>query len=60
MLTAEERNRFASYLEEEAKNVDSLAKHCENIHHYPMATKLRFEAACERVIAARLRLIHEG
>lgn len=58
LLTAAERERFATYLEQEATTADEMAKQMETIK-VPAAfvQKVRSEALAARIIAAKLRSI---
>jgi hypothetical protein len=54
-LTAEERARFAAYLEESAKSGEWIANESERIGQKVIAQRLRAEAMAEKIVAAKLR-----
>ena len=57
VLDDEDRERFASYLEQEAESDDQMAAQCERLGHAPMVKKLRAEAMAARIVAGKLRSI---
>jgi hypothetical protein len=59
LLTAAERERFATYLEHEAQSDEMLAEQASNIGHEAFARKLRVEAIAARVVAGKLREIED-
>lgn len=54
-LTNAERDKFAAYLEQNAKDDSTLAEQCERIGEQAVAKKLRVEAMAARVISQKLR-----
>jgi len=58
-LTETERNRFATYLEQEAKTDEEMAIQCEKLGVSPMVKKLKIEAMAERIVAQKLRSTYE-
>jgi hypothetical protein len=54
-LTNEDRDRFAAYLEQSAKDDDALAKQCDAIGQPRVGLKMRTEAAAAMLIARKLR-----
>jgi hypothetical protein len=61
LLTAAERERFASWLEFEAENGEKMAVQMATISVPEfMVKKERAEAMAAKVIAAKLRSIQEG
>jgi hypothetical protein len=57
MLSDQDRERFAAYLEREAASDEQMAEQCEKLGHAPMVKKLRAEAMAARIIASKLRSI---
>lgn len=58
-LTQTERDRFASYLEQEAESDEALVAQLEKIGPKGLATKYRTEALAAKIIVAKLRMTHE-
>ena len=58
-LTEEERERFATYLEEYAASDGALAEQLDKVGPHFLAKKYRAEALAAKVIAAKLRETHE-
>lgn len=59
LLTRAERDRFAAYLENEARSDEELAKQVDKIGPEVLAKKYRVEALAARVIAKKLREIED-
>lgn len=57
MLTSEERNRFATYLEREAETDEMMAEQLMKMGPEILAKKYRVESMAARVIAQKLRSI---
>lgn len=57
ILTEEERNKFASYLEQDAKDGDAIEQQMANLGDYtdPIRKQIRVESMAARVIAKKLR-----
>lgn len=58
-LTQIERDRFASYLEQEAESDDALVVQLEKIGPKGLATKYRTESLAAKIIVAKLRMTHD-
>ncbi len=58
-LSAQERQRFAEYLEETTRDNQALAKQAEQFNP-PLAKKLAAEALACRVVAQLLRATEDG
>lgn len=58
-LTQEDRDRFATWLEEEAATDDKLAEQAEKLAAPAFVKMKRAEALAARVVARKLRSIHE-
>ena len=58
-LTADERDRFAAWLEAEARSDTQMAEQCDKIHQPQMAKVLRDYAIAAAMIARKLREIEE-
>ena len=59
LLTPAERERFAAYLENEARADEALAEQISKIGPEILAKKYRVEALAARVIAKKLREIED-
>ena len=60
MLTPQERDKFALYLEQEAATDDQMVDQLEKMGGVePMVKKLRAEAMAAKIIAAKLRSIED-
>lgn len=58
MLTDTERERFATWLEQDAAGSNGLAKQADRLPPsvgVPLAKRLRTEAAAQLIVAAKLR-----
>lgn len=56
MLTEEERNRFAAYLEQDAASTDGIIEQVKKLGNMePMVRKLITESAAFKIVAAKLR-----
>lgn len=58
-LTLAERDRFATYLENEARTDEEMAEQMAKIGPEILAKKYRVEALAARVIAKKLRSIED-
>lgn len=59
LLTPAERDRFAAYLENEARTDEVMAKQIDKVGPEILAKKYRVEALAARVIAKKLRSIED-
>jgi len=57
MLTDDERDRFAIYLEQDAADSEQMAKQCESIGQAVIAKKYRMESVATTIVARRLRSV---
>ena len=60
LLRADERDRFAEYLEHEAATDAALADKMETLGHTVAAKRKRVEATAARIVAAKLRATEDG
>ncbi len=60
LLTAAERERFASYLEHESVTGMEMAEQIEKMGPPILAKKFRDEALAEKIVAQKLRSIEDG
>ena len=60
-LTREERDKFASWLEQEAKSDDAMSKQLEQIKGHPVMIKImKQRVAIFSLVAIELRKIEDG
>jgi hypothetical protein len=56
ILSAEERKKFADYLEQDARDTEGIIGQLQNAPGMdPLARKLKVEATAQRIVAAKLR-----
>lgn len=60
ILTQEERNRFADYLEQDANDSELIIEQMKKLNHEIMVKHILIEVAAERLIIKKLRVTVDG